>query len=145
MDLKRFKAMGKLHMTVEEARQMFIYVANKMVGQQQQTAGHQLPVNQHQDHEAADELNHRPPGVVQHAEHQITDTTGVLPQDAGCATRLQFLNAMQEEVFRVAVLRRFQYHATDLTRESLKKFSVAVGAHQARQMVAGRPERGEPV
>ena len=31
MGLKRFKAMGKLHMTVEEARQMFIYVANKMV------------------------------------------------------------------------------------------------------------------
>ena len=31
MGLKRFKAMGKLHMTVEEARQMFIYVANKMI------------------------------------------------------------------------------------------------------------------
>jgi len=31
LGLKRFKAMGKLHMTVEEARQMFIYVANKMV------------------------------------------------------------------------------------------------------------------
>ena len=30
MDLKRFKAMGKLHLTVEEAKEMFIYVSYKM-------------------------------------------------------------------------------------------------------------------
>lgn len=31
MDLKRFKAMGKLHLTVEETKEMFIYVAEKMM------------------------------------------------------------------------------------------------------------------
>ncbi len=31
MDLKRFRAMGKLHLTVEEAKEMFIYVADKMM------------------------------------------------------------------------------------------------------------------
>ena len=30
MDLKRFKAMGKSHLTVEEAKKMFIYVSYKM-------------------------------------------------------------------------------------------------------------------
>jgi dihydroxyacetone kinase-like protein len=31
LDLKRFKIMGKLYLTVEEAKEMFIYVADKMI------------------------------------------------------------------------------------------------------------------
>ena len=31
MDLKRFKTMGKLHLTIEETKEMFIFVADKMM------------------------------------------------------------------------------------------------------------------
>ena len=43
------------------------------------------------------ELNHRPPRVVEHTKHELTDAGRVLPQNACRTTRFQFLNAMQRQ------------------------------------------------
>ena len=62
-----------------------------------QCAQQQPPIDPRQNAQAAHELNDRPPGVVQHAEHQLADAAGVLPQDARRAARLELLNAMQRQ------------------------------------------------
>ena len=59
--------------------------APRMAADQQQAAQHQSPVDPSQYDQAAEQLDDRPPGVVQHAENQLRNAAGVLPQEAGRA------------------------------------------------------------
>ena len=54
----------------------------------------QSTVDPGQNAQTAGQLNDRPPWVVQHAEHQIANRSGILPQHAGGSTRLQLLHAV---------------------------------------------------
>ena len=53
--------------------------------QQQQRPEQQPPIDPGQDDQAAEQLDDRPPGVVEHGEDQLGDAAGVFAEDAGHA------------------------------------------------------------
>ena len=57
----------------------------------------QPPIHPSQHANAARELDHRPPGVVHHAEDQIAHAAGVFAEDAGHAAGFQFIHPMQRQ------------------------------------------------
>ena len=70
-------------------------------GSQGQGPEQEPPVTQARIDQAADELDDRPPGVVEHAEDQLADAAGVLAEQARRAPGLELVDPVQREPGRV--------------------------------------------
>src|SRR5919112_1526279 len=70
-------------------------------GRQADPPQHQPPVEQGQRDPPAGELNDRPPGVVQHAEDQLSDPAGVLADEARTSPRIAPTDPVQRRPGRV--------------------------------------------
>ena len=61
------------------------------------------PVDPGQHDQSAEELDHGPPGVVEHAEDQLAHAAGVLAQQARRPSRLELVDPVQRQPHRVLV------------------------------------------
>ena len=64
-------------------------------GEQDDRSQQQPPINHREDDEAARELDQRPPGVVEHAEDQVSHGARIFAQQTDHPARLQLIHAVQ--------------------------------------------------
>ena len=70
---------------------------------QQECTEQEPPVDPGQHDHSAQELNHGLERVVEHAEDQLADATGILAQQARCAAGLELVDPVQGKPHRVFV------------------------------------------
>ena len=115
----------------------------------------QPPVDPDQDRQPAEELDHRPPRVVQHAEDQLAHAAGVLAEQAGDAPRLELIHPVQREPRRVIIDPPAHRHLEPLARPRGEPAAGEADGgpdqrdgeddpHQREEPPPGRPQDAEP-
>ena len=78
-------------------RPIQVRCVSQTVGSSASDPEQQPPVDKRQDDQAAEQLDDRPPGVVEHGEDQVGDAAGVFAEDRRDAAGFQLVHAMQRQ------------------------------------------------